>query len=310
MKIGAFGSEKAHEAVKQCSPAQWWSIIGVVEAPNLTNLAMHILSQTVSSSNCERNWTTFSMIHTKLRNRIKMENLEKLVYVHYNMRLRAKNLRQRDTEDHLIDLDYIFHEEDPLAEWTTEIEPPLLDDDPWLTDTLNDAIAAADGIPTRATTSQSNENSSGSSNDDQGNVGGSGVGLTSNYGIGSNYGDDSRRFAQTYSRRDASDIPNRRDRNLNVEHGHQHNYEHYNPYISNDPPNYRHSTSDYTSGNSYYGTNETYSDISSDQNSQFTYATQSAEPSPFDNMMETFMGSGQIQYGYPSYYATHDIEES
>ena len=68
------------------------------------------------------------MIHTKLRNRIKMKNLEKLVYVHYNMRLRAKNSKRRDTDNQLIDLDYIFHEEDPLAEWTTEVEPPLLDE--------------------------------------------------------------------------------------------------------------------------------------------------------------------------------------
>ena len=147
MKVGAFGSSKAKSAINNCSHAQWWSIIGREDAPNLTRLAMHILSQTVSSSNCERNWTTFSMIHTKLRNRIKMENLEKLVYVHYNMRLRAKNVKRHDTNDQLIDLNYIFHEEDPLAEWTTEVEPQLLDDDPLMVNMINDAIAEVGGIP-------------------------------------------------------------------------------------------------------------------------------------------------------------------
>ena len=213
-----------------------------------------------------------------------MKNLEKLVYVHYNMRLRAKHSRRRDTENQLIDLDYIFHEEDPLAEWTTEIEPPLLDNDPWMTNTLNDAVAAVDGIPARATKSQSNENSSSSSNDDHGNAGGSGVGLTSNYGIGFSDGGELYRPTQTYSRRrGASENPNRRDSNVNVECGHQHDYEHHNPYTSTDPPTYRYSTSDYTGGNSY-------SDISSDQNSQATYPTQNDEPSSFDNMMATFMG--------------------
>ena len=42
MKIGAFGSAKAYAAVKTCFPAQWWSIIGREDAPNLTRLAMHI----------------------------------------------------------------------------------------------------------------------------------------------------------------------------------------------------------------------------------------------------------------------------
>mgnify|MGYP003362171687 CR=1 FL=1 len=159
---------------------------------------------------------------------------------------------------------------------------------------MNAAVAAADGITARATRCQSKENSSSSSNDDHGNAGGSGVGLTRNYGIGSSDGGTLYRPAQTYSRRRVvSNNPNRRDSNLNVEYEHQHDYEH-NSYASNDPPTYRHSTSDYTGGNSYYGTNETYSDISSDQNSQATYATKNDEPSSFDNMMAIFMGSGQM----------------
>ena len=89
---------------------------------------MRILSQTVSSSNCERNWTTFSLIHTKIRNRLTMDNVQKLVFVHYNMRLRERHARRQATDDKLIDLEHIFHEDDPLVEWTSEVEDRLLDD--------------------------------------------------------------------------------------------------------------------------------------------------------------------------------------
>ena len=79
-----------------------------------------ILSQTCSSSGYERNWSTWSLIHTKLRNRLAMKKLHKLVYVHYNMGLRVKNLMQgRNNEDvyNPIDLNHIFNYDDILDEW-------------------------------------------------------------------------------------------------------------------------------------------------------------------------------------------------
>ncbi|MQL83980.1 hypothetical protein Taro_016478 [Colocasia esculenta] len=51
----------------------------------LARIAIRILSQTTSSSQCERNWSTFSLIHTKVRNKLSATRLEKLVYCHYNM---------------------------------------------------------------------------------------------------------------------------------------------------------------------------------------------------------------------------------
>ena len=77
--------------------AEWWSIIAREEMSNLARLAVRILSQTVSSSNCERNWTTFTLIHTRPRNKLTMERLEKLVFVHYNMRLRHRTLKRKET---------------------------------------------------------------------------------------------------------------------------------------------------------------------------------------------------------------------
>ncbi|KAL0286051.1 UNVERIFIED_CONTAM: hypothetical protein Sangu_2751200 [Sesamum angustifolium] len=110
------------------SRAQWWYNYGD-EAPNLRKIVVKVLSQTCASSGCERNWSTWSLIHTKLRNRLATEKLHKLVYAHYNMQLRVRNLMyQREDGDYYnpIDLNHIFHDNDILEEWTREAEEPLL----------------------------------------------------------------------------------------------------------------------------------------------------------------------------------------
>ena len=69
------------------------------------------------------------MIHAKLRNRLAMKILHKLVYVHYNVRLRVKNLRQERSNEDLyspIDLNHIFNDGDILDEWIREEEEPIL----------------------------------------------------------------------------------------------------------------------------------------------------------------------------------------
>ncbi|XP_078149326.1 uncharacterized protein LOC144544653 [Carex rostrata] len=147
-------------AAKQCPPAEWWNIYGREECPNLAHIAIRILSQTVSSSHCERNWSTFALIHTKTRNRLKMNRLMHLVLCHYNMRLRERQLRR--TYDHdsnqIIDLDQIFHEDDPLQTWIREEEDAVLDDrdNEWLDDVSDDEgnnnnsksdSGGSDGVP-------------------------------------------------------------------------------------------------------------------------------------------------------------------
>ena len=87
--------------------------------PELQKLAIKVLSQTTSASNCERNWSTFSYIHTKARNRLKYKKLEKLVFTYYNMRLKMRHQKRMSTDDinasfNPIILDYIFEDVDPL----------------------------------------------------------------------------------------------------------------------------------------------------------------------------------------------------
>ncbi|KAI8556211.1 hypothetical protein RHMOL_Rhmol05G0234700 [Rhododendron molle] len=111
---------------------EWWIHYGI-SAPQLQKVAVKVLSQTTSSSNCERNWSTFSLIHTKTRNRLKYQKLNKIVYVYYNMRLKIRHATRRSDEerdDHFnpINLDYIFDEDDPLAKWLQKEEHAILDD--------------------------------------------------------------------------------------------------------------------------------------------------------------------------------------
>ncbi|KAE8729291.1 hypothetical protein F3Y22_tig00003721pilonHSYRG00062 [Hibiscus syriacus] len=96
-KHETFGTPQAQRAWNQMNPSEWWMIYGTC-TPELQRLAIKVLSQTTSASNCERNWSTFSYIHIKARNS-------------YNP----------------ISLDNIFEDVDSLSEWLQEKENPLID---------------------------------------------------------------------------------------------------------------------------------------------------------------------------------------
>jgi hypothetical protein len=55
--------------------------------PSLQKLAMRLVSQCASTTGCERNWSTFAFIHTKVCNCLTYEKLHKLVYANYNLRI-------------------------------------------------------------------------------------------------------------------------------------------------------------------------------------------------------------------------------
>ncbi|KAF7812908.1 Dimer_Tnp_hAT domain-containing protein [Senna tora] len=70
-------------------PREWWIMYGS-SAPLLQNLALKLLSQPCSSSCCERNWSTYSFIHSVRRNKITPKRAEDLVFVHTNLRLLSR----------------------------------------------------------------------------------------------------------------------------------------------------------------------------------------------------------------------------
>ncbi|RLN34641.1 hypothetical protein C2845_PM03G19120 [Panicum miliaceum] len=67
------------------SPMTWWTNHGQ-SVPLLMSLALKLLSQPASSSCCERNWSTYSFIHSVKRNALTPERAEDLVFVHSNLR--------------------------------------------------------------------------------------------------------------------------------------------------------------------------------------------------------------------------------
>lgn len=78
---------------------------------------------------CERNWSTFSLVNSRPTNKLKMSNLYKFVYMHYNMRLKIRNLfkRQQDADYYNpIDLNYIFVIDDILDSWIHKGEELVL----------------------------------------------------------------------------------------------------------------------------------------------------------------------------------------
>ncbi|XVF14454.1 hypothetical protein REPUB_Repub09cG0061700 [Reevesia pubescens] len=112
-------------------PVEWWMIYGMCVF-ELQNLTIKVLSQTTSASNCKRNWSKFSYIHTKARNKLKYERLQKLVFNYYNMRLKMRHqqrvsIKEMNNSFSPINLDHIFEDDDPLSEWLQEKENPLLD---------------------------------------------------------------------------------------------------------------------------------------------------------------------------------------
>ncbi|MCO5594898.1 hypothetical protein L7F22_048933 [Adiantum nelumboides] len=68
-------------------PLTWWQSYGRQGLPCLTTMALRLLSQDCSAGACERNWSAYSLIHTKIRNRLSTSQLERLVYCRANMRL-------------------------------------------------------------------------------------------------------------------------------------------------------------------------------------------------------------------------------
>ncbi|GJT83225.1 3-hydroxyisobutyryl-CoA hydrolase 1-like protein [Tanacetum coccineum] len=78
----------------------FWSSYGN-EVPILKKFAIKVLSLTCSATGCERNWSIFSLLHNKRRNRLDQARLNDLVYVKYNRQLK-KRFDRRDLIDPLL----------------------------------------------------------------------------------------------------------------------------------------------------------------------------------------------------------------
>ncbi|KAM1819737.1 hypothetical protein TB1_001382 [Malus domestica] len=92
---GDFRRKMAIRARDTLLPAEWWSTYGG-GCPNLTSLAIRILSQTCSSIGYRRNEIPFGKAHST-RNCLERQRISDLVFVRYNLRLKqmvGKNIGQ------------------------------------------------------------------------------------------------------------------------------------------------------------------------------------------------------------------------
>ena len=113
--------------------AEWWFMYEN-QTPKLRKLVIKVLSQTMSSSACERNWSTFVFIHTKQRNRLAYPRLEQLVFCYHDMRLKLCDMEtenDRVAEKNYLDLldisaDVGEEEDNQLFQW---VRPIYLDDE-------------------------------------------------------------------------------------------------------------------------------------------------------------------------------------
>ena len=78
----------------------WWVVHGA-SIPTLQTLAFKLLGQPSSSSCCERNWSTYSFVHSMRRNKLSPQRAEDLVFVHNNLRLlsrRSPHYKEGDSQ--------------------------------------------------------------------------------------------------------------------------------------------------------------------------------------------------------------------
>ncbi|KAM0914219.1 hypothetical protein ACQ4PT_011657 [Festuca glaucescens] len=145
---GNFDTQMARDGASRLSPTQWWLSFGG-DVGTLQKYALRIVSQCTSSSGCERNWSTFALIHTQVRNRLGYEKLHKLVYVHYNLQLRVQQIegemKERELDPCGMMLNATLYDNaNPIMDWLTNSRSesePLLDAD----DYDEEAAAAYEG---------------------------------------------------------------------------------------------------------------------------------------------------------------------
>lgn len=105
--------------------AAWWQQHGI-NCLELQRIAVRILSQTCSSFGCEHNWSLYDQIHSQRHNRVAQKRLNDVTYVHYNLRLRDRQIRKMSYDP--IFLDSVL-QENLLYDWIVESEKPVLQDD-------------------------------------------------------------------------------------------------------------------------------------------------------------------------------------
>ena len=93
LRVGEFGEHYFLHDRYHMDPTSWWAIHGAC-APMLQSLAFKLLMQPSSSSCCERNWSTYSFVHSVRRNKMTPKRAKDWVFIHSNLRLLSRKTPQ------------------------------------------------------------------------------------------------------------------------------------------------------------------------------------------------------------------------
>lgn len=88
--IAPFDNELKVAALTTMTAIDWWQSCWSEPEPELTELCTMALAIMPSTGVGERNWSSHGFIHSKLRNRLGHEVVNRLVYVYWNARINAE----------------------------------------------------------------------------------------------------------------------------------------------------------------------------------------------------------------------------
>ncbi|KAJ0238415.1 HAT dimerization domain-containing protein [Hirschfeldia incana] len=95
---GDFGTELAIGTRTELDPAAWWQQHGI-SCLELQRVAVRILSHTCCSVGCEPKWSVYDQVTGECQSRFARKSRRDAAYVHYNLRLREKQLKRRMHDD-------------------------------------------------------------------------------------------------------------------------------------------------------------------------------------------------------------------
>ena len=79
-----FSRETVWTNAAKMGPEEWYEMYVSPFHPELAMVGMRVLSQVISASSCERNWSAHGHIHSEVRDRLAPTTTEKLVYIYSN----------------------------------------------------------------------------------------------------------------------------------------------------------------------------------------------------------------------------------
>jgi hypothetical protein len=92
-------SENRAQIFLQMSAKSYWYSIGRKDFPNLFDFAKPIVEMICSPATAERTWSTFKCSHSRMRNRLSNERVQKLVFLYTNSTI----LDEKDKTDYILE---------------------------------------------------------------------------------------------------------------------------------------------------------------------------------------------------------------